>query len=135
LNEVLRNFSNTYLYFKPTNTISSQLTPILAYIKNNYQSVSLQFLAEKFNYDAAYLGKQIKRLMGSSYNEIVNKYKVDNAVLLLKYSEKKILEISEAVGYNSTDHFSRCFKDEFYVSPIQYRKKMQSNFEDDYYFH
>ncbi|WP_319996345.1 AraC family transcriptional regulator [Trichococcus shcherbakoviae] len=135
LNEVLRNFSNTYLYFKPTNTISSQITPILAYIKNNYQSVSLQFLAEKFNYDAAYLGKQIKRLTGSSYNEIVNKYKVDNAVLLLKYSEKKISEISESVGYNSTDHFSRCFKDEFNLSPIQYRKKIQSNFENDDYSH
>ena len=45
------------------------------------------------------------------------------AVLLQKYPNLSISEISDQCGFSTSVYFSRCFKDFYGVSPKTYRKK------------
>ena len=48
--------------------------------------------------------------------------RIENAKLLLAYSDMKVLEIAEAVGFASVYYFSKCFKMSLGVTPKEYRK-------------
>lgn len=96
---------------------------ILHYIKSNYQSVSLHFLADFFHYDRSHLGKLIKKYTNLSFSELVTGYRLDHAVSLLLNTSKSIEDIAEETGYQSADHFSRMFKQKYSIAPSQYRKQ------------
>ena len=48
-----------------------------------------------------------------------------DAVNYLTNTSLKIGEIAEAVGYNSSDHFSRVFRSTYKMSPQNYRSQYQ----------
>lgn len=96
---------------------------ILRYIKSNFKTVSLHFLADLLHYDRSYLGKQIKKYTNMSFSELLTQYRLEYAVTLLTKTAKSIEEIAEQSGYQSADHFSRMFKSKYHISPSQYRKK------------
>ncbi len=45
------------------------------------------------------------------------------AAELLRYSDKSVAEIAQAVGYDSPSKFTAAFKDYFHVLPKDYKKK------------
>lgn len=120
---ILRTYSNTYLQHSNDHSVISQMSAILTYLKANYKTLTLEKLADFFGYDTCYLGKQIHRTTGHYYNEIVTKLKIDEACTMLQYSDKKIDEISQLVGYHSIQHFSRTFRNQKGISPTDFRKK------------
>jgi len=50
---------------------------------------------------------------------------MSDAIDYLKNTNMSIERISEIIGYNSSDHFSRTFKKYYNKSPQQYRKLQQ----------
>lgn len=120
--EIMRTYSSTYSYYEPEKSSKVQIPQILHYIKSNYQHINLEEVAAFFNYDAAYLGKMIRRGTGMYFNDIVNKYKIDRAKSLLKYTKQSIAQVSEASGFNSTNHFYQVFKKTTGMTPTAYRK-------------
>ncbi len=95
---------------------------ILQYIQKNYQSISLQSLAEKFHYHPVYLSTMIKENTGYTLTQIIKDLKMKQAVSLLENTELSIAEISKMSGYHSTDHFTAMFKKNYGSAPRQYRK-------------
>lgn len=53
--------------------------------------------------------------------------KMRHALDFLANTEKTIEEIGIEVGYNSTDHFSRSFKQYNHCSPSEFRKKIREH--------
>lgn len=98
-------------------------TLILQYIQQNYRTVTLSTLAGTFHFSETYMSKMIRRKMGQSFTEVLRSVKMNHAIDHLKNTSMKISEISEAVGYDSVDHFSRTFRRVYGVSPQQYRQK------------
>ena len=49
-----------------------------------------------------------------------------NAQSLLENTEYNIGEIAEIVGYDNPLYFSRVFKKEYGISPVQYRKRAEN---------
>ena len=80
--EILRSYSKTFSYYPFSKT--HKIPAILKYIKGNYRYINLSSTASFFNYDASYLGKLIKQNTGMSFNDIVNQYKIEQAIYLLK---------------------------------------------------
>lgn len=119
--EVMRNYSSYYTDYSTKDSAKAGLPAILTYIKNNYRTITLKELAEYFNYDSSYLGKQIKKNTGMYFNDIITKYKIDYSLKLLNHTSLSIEDIAETVGYHSADHFSRSFKKKMNLSPRQYR--------------
>ncbi|MCD8012997.1 MAG: AraC family transcriptional regulator [Lachnospiraceae bacterium] len=110
----------------PNQVISRTRMPaILNYMRQNYHTLTLETLAERFHYDSAYLSKQIKSATGKNYRDIIAELKLDEAKELLAESNLSIEKIAEMVGYGSPDHFGYVFKKETGLSPRQYRKNLQ----------
>ncbi|MDP3177703.1 MAG: AraC family transcriptional regulator [Spirochaetaceae bacterium] len=59
---------------------------------------------------------------GRSYREYVVKRRLREATRLLFSSEARVLDVALAVGYGTHESFSRAFKCEFGISPLQFRR-------------
>ena len=94
---------------------------LLHYIQQNYRTVTLSSLASSFHFSEAYLSKLIQRNMSQSFTEVLRQLKMHHAEELLRNTEMKIGEISESVGYESVDHFTRTFRKVYGMAPREYR--------------
>ena len=65
-----------------------------------------------------------KEETGESPQRYYTLVRMENAKRLLEYTDKKINEISSAVGYDDPLYFGRLFKKLFSLSPKEYRKRV-----------
>lgn len=121
-NELFRDYQK-YLNANQVELIDSAIVvELLAYIEEHYKTVSLKEMAQFFNYNSDYLGKQIKKMTGSSLRDLVKKKKLEEAARLLEYTDLPILKILESIGYANVSYFYKQFKSLYDVTPDEYRK-------------
>ncbi len=119
IDEELIRVCNQIALEAPENTMDK----ILYYIKNNYnKELRLEFLAELFNYNSAYLGKSFKNYTGESFNVYIDKLRIERAKELLLNKDMRVYQISKEVGYKHIDYFHSKFKKYVGLSPLEYRK-------------
>ena len=94
---------------------------LLSYADSNYASGSLSEAAEQLHYDIAWLSREVKRKTGKTYTQIVQEKRLAQAAFLLRNSDRKISDISIAVGYENISYFHRLFFACFGCSPRSYR--------------
>lgn len=100
-----------------------RLTAMLNYIQNNYQTVTLESVAEQFHLSEPYVSKYIKDKSGKTFGEHVARIRMKRAKTLLKNGNMTVENIAYAVGYQNVEHFNRTFKKSFDMTPIQYRNE------------
>ncbi len=105
------------------NKETRMLIRVLKFIERNYAGeCSLKEAAEEVSYSYAYLSRAFKRLMHMSYNEYVNRYRINRAVYLLSSdSNMSVQEAASACGYESLCSFNRNFKEFTGTTPRQIR--------------
>jgi len=92
------------------------------YTNANYQhNLTLNVVASELNFTPGYLGRLFKNSEGISYNEYLNRVRIERAKQLLKSKNKKILEIVNQVGYQNESYFNRCFKRLEGITPTEFR--------------
>lgn len=95
---------------------------IIDYIDHNFtRDLSLDFLADQFNYSSKYLSRMLNDHLDEGYKQYVSIKRVDYAKQLLKDSTKTIQEISELCGFNHRNSFVRTFKSIEGITPSQFR--------------
>lgn len=97
------------------------LMNVLQYIEEHYKDGELRVLADKLGYEFTWLSRTIKKLTGSTYTELVQKKRLNQACFLLKTTRLSVLDISLAVGYDNFSYFHRIFKKAYGMSPRIYR--------------
>ncbi|MGN7413780.1 AraC family transcriptional regulator [Paenibacillus sp. SAF-068] len=98
----------------------------LRYIQNHYrEQVTLDSLAEQFNYSSRHLSMQFKRKTGYSPIDYLIQTRIAKARTLLLRSDATLSEIAAEVGYSDMYYFSRIFKKHVGISPILYQRKMR----------
>ena len=102
------------------------LYKIFKFIELNYnKDCSLSTLSKNTGYDYAYLSRYFKKIVGISYNDYVNQYRISRACYLLQNCEMTILEISNECGVNSLRSLNRYFKEQLGIPPAEYRKQLR----------
>lgn len=86
--------------------------------------LSLAFVAEHVGVSPTYLSKIFKSITGSNFNEYVTELRLERAEVLLREKKLSVQEISYRVGYQSTHHFIRLFKEKQGMTPKQYQKAL-----------
>ena len=71
-----------------------------------------------------YFGRLFKRQMNESFYRFVLKYKMEYGKYLLSHTDDRIYEVSEQLGYKTTDYFTKLFKEYTGTTPAEYRKKL-----------
>ncbi|MDR3118514.1 MAG: response regulator, partial [Mediterranea sp.] len=80
-------------------------------------------LAKEVALGRSTLFTKFKGLTGMTPNEFILNYKLKRASTLLRTRpDLQIAEISDTFGFSSPRYFSKCFKEQFSVSPFEYRK-------------
>lgn len=114
-------------YLKCRHSISAQedeLAVVRHYIEDNYgnSKLSLNEVASIAGFNEKYFSSKFRKEMGMTFVEYVTNIRIDAAKNLLKQTNMKLVEISEAVGYNNVEHFVRVFKRKTGMSPREYEK-------------
>lgn len=81
---------------------------------------SAEEFAETVGMSRMQLHRKLKSLTGFSATEFIRKERLKMATVLLKNKTHNISEIAFAVGFNDADYFSKCFKEEFGVTPSRF---------------
>ncbi|SFA88537.1 2-isopropylmalate synthase [Acetitomaculum ruminis DSM 5522] len=98
-----------------------RLIEMMNYIQENYKTVTLEDVAEKFGLSKPYISKYIKKKSGNTFVENVQKIRLKKASTMLKNGNMSVEKIAEATGYPSAEHFTRVFKKKYGMTPISYR--------------
>lgn len=97
---------------------------VLIFIRDHYNdAITLEHLAEQMNYNAAYLGRLIKKTLGVSFNTLRDEVRIDNAKRLLRESSLTVADIGQMVGIKDRDYFGSKFKSIVGCTPSEYRRR------------
>ena len=94
---------------------------VLGYIEEHYRDGELNRLAELLNYDVYWLSKEIKKLTGRNYIELVQEKRLNQAAYLLDNTNMSVMNVGLNVGYDNLSYFHRIFQKRFGMSPRRYR--------------
>ncbi len=86
-------------------------------------ALSVEMISEEIGMSPTHLYRKLKSLTHFSPKDIIKKYRIKKASLLLKNKEGNISEIMYEVGFSNLSYFAKCFKTEFGVTPKEYQQK------------
>lgn len=98
-----------------------RLVTMLNFIQTNYQTVTLEDMANQFHLSEPYISKYIKDKSGKTFGEHVSHIRMKKAKVLLKNGNMTVENVAYSVGYQNVEHFCRSFKKNFKMTPLQYR--------------
>lgn len=134
MNHLLNNFH--YLLYEEESLKEDQLelerfTRIISYLRTNYaQGVSLKEIAEREHLTPQYLSYKIKDTFGQSFNDFLNKIRVEESRKLLLDTDKSIWEIGQDIGFSHSRYYNKHFKRIHGISPRDYRAKYGKDQEE-----
>ncbi|MDR0541352.1 MAG: response regulator, partial [Dysgonamonadaceae bacterium] len=82
---------------------------------------SVDELASELAFSRRQLSRKFQSIIGLSPGEFIHSVRLKRAAQLLKDSQYNISEISDRTGFGNIKYFNRYFKEEFGVTPTQYR--------------
>lgn len=85
--------------------------------------LSLGDLAKAVNAPANYVSQTLNETLGYSFFDYVNQKRVEAAQLLLRETDRSVLEIAYEVGFNARSSFYKAFQRNTGVSPGKYRQE------------
>ena len=102
-------------------TYSSLIKKVCEYtLEHVHEKLSLEMAANECFVNKTYLSHVFKVETGMTYSDYILAAKMQIACNELQKKEKKVFEISEALGFESPKYFSKKFKDMYGVSPADY---------------
>ena len=79
--------------------------------------LSVDDLAAAMNLSRVQLYRKVKAISGSSPVELLRTARLNRGYQLLVKTDKTISEVAYDVGFTAPSYFTKCFKDEFGISP------------------
>lgn len=96
----------------------------LDYIHAHYaEDLSLDGVSRMVFVSLQYFNKLFKAVKGTTFGNYLIRYRLDKAALLLATTSLKIKDIALQTGFNSQDYFTKAFKKDKGISPLEYRKR------------
>lgn len=130
LNEIIKLLEKRLFNLSQIISVSTSdksIKRVVKYIdKNYYTDLKLELLAEIFNYNSAYLGKVFKGHTGMSFNTYLDTIRIEQAKKLLMEDKLKVYQVCDKIGYKNIDYFHSKFKKYVGVSPLNYKKQVES---------
>ncbi|MGG4032885.1 response regulator [Paenibacillus cisolokensis] len=96
------------------------------YLNEHYaEKINLQDVADAVSLSRTYLANLFKQETGTTIWSYLVAVRMRHARELLLNSTLKSYEIALKVGYENSIHFSKLFKEQYGLNPMEYKKRMQ----------
>lgn len=93
-----------------------------AYIRENYaKDLNMAVVSNYVSMNYSLFSYSFKQYTGSNFVNYLKEIRMSEAKKLLTETDMKIIEISQAVGYDNEKHFMKIFKAACGVSPTEFR--------------
>ncbi len=86
------------------------------------QKINVSDVADAVGLSRSYLSRKFKQELGFSLNSFIRRCKLEEAKSLLRYSDHSISHISEYLCFSSQSNFQNLFKEQYHLTPAQYRR-------------
>jgi AraC-like DNA-binding protein len=108
-----------YFYKTQVEKIKAIQSLITEDLQNHYTQ---EALSKRFNIGLTSMKTCFKCVYGMSIYSYMRAYRINQAAVLLRKTERNIVDIALQVGYNSPSKFSAAFKNVMKKTPMDYRK-------------
>ena len=117
---------NSDVIFLPTEEFEGHISRRIIAVMNEKISENLTVadFCEKLHYNKSYVHKQFKKETGATIMSYFVKLKITRAKKMLREGSMNVTQISSALSFDTPNYFSKTFKQQFGVSPQQYRKNL-----------
>lgn len=120
---LIRNYEKSIEVPTFTQKADVQRFALMQYIQDNFDTVTLPQIADKFHYTPEYTSRLIKSTTGKSFTQILQQVRLEKAQVLLQDTNLSVANIANQVGYETTEYFIRIFKKQMHMTPTEYRRK------------
>ena len=104
--------------------IHREIESVKQYIYEHYgEEISVEYLADLVYMAPSYLSCVFKKETGQNLSKFIKAYRMEKAKEMLEESHKKIVTISNEVGYPNVSYFCQSFREYFGISPQKFRSQ------------
>lgn len=97
---------------------NGSIAKAIRYIENNfYRNISLKEVSLSVQMNPAYFSTLFRRETGKKYIDYITDLRMEKARNLIQNTDLKIVNIAQMVGYASTKHFARVYKEKYGATP------------------
>ncbi len=101
-----------------------RLAPVLDKMNTDYNTdLDIEKMAKLVNMSYSYFSRLFKATVGRSFSEHLNFIRITEAEQLLLDTEMSVADIALAVGFTNSSYFIAQFRNQYHVTPKQYRSK------------
>lgn len=100
-------------------------TAVLAYISEHHTHLTLSELSEAFHRSRSSISHSFKKQNDMTLKSYCNRLKVNDAKIMLEYSDLPVTDIAYAVGFENLSYFINVFKKQEKCTPLEYRKNVK----------
>jgi len=126
--QVIRNFKKQNITIQPPAKREELCFQVMDYINSHIYSItSLSELSKHFSYDYSYISKIFTQTTSQSISEYYRFQRLEVARDLIHKNTLKLTEIAEKLNYSSIYSFSKAFKNQYSLSPREYKKQYLSS--------
>ena len=104
-------------------SLSLPILPILQYVYNNFKTVTLEELSERFSYTPQHLCRMFKLHTGNSFGQYLLEIRLTRAKHLLLNTDFTVSHIAALSGFDCIPYFHRKFKSIVGCSPHEFRRQ------------
>lgn len=102
----------------PQTINSRRVKKMVGYVEQFYsKKVSMELLAEELETSTTYLSQKFKAETGYTFNEFLNRYRIQKAIEMLKEGNNKIYNIASKTGFSEYKYFVHVFRKYTGVTP------------------
>lgn len=113
-------------YMQLDNSENSYVSKAVEYIIKDYsQKISVESISMGLGVSPSYLSRKFKDITNYTFLDLLNRYRIQEAVKLLNKGTYRINEISGMIGFSDYKHFCAVFKKYTLMSPTNFVKKLK----------
>jgi AraC-like DNA-binding protein len=106
-----------------------RLEDVLTYIKENIdKNITNEELAERYFAHPNHFIRVFKAKTGQTPAKYIRLQRLECAKRMLESSELSVADIADGIGLNDPAHLSRLFREQFNMTPVEYRRCYKKNF-------
>ncbi|PZD93780.1 AraC family transcriptional regulator [Paenibacillus sambharensis] len=107
--------------------VHRKISEVVRYLHAHYsEPLKLETLAAEFYISPYYLSRCFKKVTGFTFIEFLTLTRIREAQLLLRRTDRKVIDIAQAAGFDNIAHFGRTFKKATGLTPGAYRRQKDS---------
>lgn len=101
---------------------------VLSYIEAHFlENMTLCDMAHTLGYSHEYVSRIFNRTLGINFKALVNQYRLEYALRLIRESDDALVSIAMASGFQSLRSFNRACRDILGASPTEIKRKISED--------